>query len=435
MNQVRGQFRHQAGRDDDGSCADKTLLLVEDSVTVAMVLREKLVARWHCKVEIVNSYKAAEQRLKEDPSRFYLAISDLNLPDAPNGEIIDLLKAFDVKTIAMTGTFGEETRSSVLGKGVVDYIIKNSINAYDYAIELVGRLFHNSSVKILVVDDAQIIRTILDHVLGQQNFQVLLASTGAEALAILAQNKDISVVITDYRMPDMDGHALTMAIRKEFDKSRLSIIGISAMGDDDLGIQFLKSGANDFLHKPFSNEELVCRINLNLDNLHYIATVENLANRDHLTKLYNRRCFFSLGGALFQAQNGLTQVAMLDIDHFKNVNDTYGHECGDIVLIMFAELLQSHFDDHIVARIGGEEFAIVFDKVDDTTVTNALTSFLTALQAQTVHYEEHSITITTSIGCHTSLLNSLNDALKAADKKLYIAKTNGRNQLISTDNA
>jgi len=410
----------------------KPILVIEDSRSLSYLLKTKLENSFKCEVHIAASYKEAKALLKEHRQNYHLAISDLNLPDAPEGEIIDLLNRANVKSIIITGSFGEELREMMTDKGVIDYILKDSINSYSYTVELAGRLYRNYEIKILIVDDSTSFRALMTHMLEIRNFQVSVASNGNEALQVLKDNPDIRLLITDYRMPDMDGFMLTVEARKTYERSQLAIIGMSAQGNNDLGVQFIKNGANDFLLKPFSHEELICRIDQNVDILDHIDTISDLANRDYLTNLFNRRYFFTegpqrLNSAIESAKK--TAIAMLDIDHFKNINDSYGHDVGDEVLIYFSSLLLKHFSNHLVARVGGEEFVVFMTNLGNSDVTLKLEEFRAAMELAVVVCGEHSISITASIGYNCTTNNSIDTMLKTADENLYIAKTTGRNRI------
>ena len=239
-------------------------------------------------------------------------------------------------------------------------------------------------------------------------------------------------MLTDYQMPDMDGFELTMKVREHWDKTQLTIIGLSAVGHSDLGSMFIKNGANDFLPKPFSYQELLCRINQNIEMLEYIETVHNIANRDYLTQLYNRRYFFIEGEQLFQQaeNNELTLVTvMIDIDHFKQVNDKYGHDCGDEVLVQFAQLLSKHFKHHLVARLGGEEFAMLLKNIQPSQINACLEAFRLDVELLTPNWQSQEVPITTSIGYNSQFISDIDAMLKVADDNLYLAKTHGRNRV------
>jgi diguanylate cyclase (GGDEF)-like protein len=269
--------------------------------------------------------------------------------------------------------------------------------------------------------------------LSLQNFNVITAENGKQAIDIYEQNQDIKLVLTDYNMPEMDGFNLTLALRKLQPKEQLSIIGLSASGKNDLGAQFIKNGANDFITKPVAYEELLCRVNQNISMLEYMEALRYAANRDFLTGLYNRRYFFGEGESLYNLAveiKGLVTVAMIDIDHFKKVNDTYGHEVGDEMLVFFSNQLSEYFSDELVARIGGEEFALLFTQLDKSKVFERLDTFRQAIADSVIQTHDLSLSMSVSIGMHDLLEGNLDGMLKIADEKLYDAKENGRNKVV-----
>ncbi len=411
----------------------KPILIIEDQESLLNMLKQILVDKYAAEVHTATNYAQAKVHLSKHRHEYHVAICDLNLPDAPNGEIVDLLNRAKVKMIPLTGSFGEGLRASMIDKGVVDYITKDSINAYEYVVDLVGRLHKNLNIKILLVDDSQSSLSIIQHMLALQNFAVITAANGQDALDLYHKNQDIKLVLTDYNMPEMDGFNLTLELRKIQPKEQLSIIGLSASGKNDLGAQFIKNGANDFITKPVAYEELLCRVNQNISMLEYMEALRYAANRDFLTGLYNRRYFFGEGESLYNLAveiKGSVIVAMIDIDYFKKINDTYGHEVGDEVLVFFSNKLTSYFNEDLVARIGGEEFALLFTQLDKSQVFNRLDTFRQTIADSIIDTHDLSLSMTVSIGMHDLLDDNLDGMLKIADEKLYHAKEGGRNQVV-----
>ena len=408
------------------------VLLVEDSRAVANMLKASIEQKWQCEVHHASSYDQAKALLREHRRDYFLVICDLNLPDAPNGEVLELVALAKLKSIVITGKFGEEFKKQMPQKNIVDYMLKDSHNAFEYVVEQVGRLYHNQFVHLLVVEDSALSRSWLKHLLELRNFRVTLVKDGVEALAYLKEHNDIRLVITDYNMPDMNGVELTVEIRKKQKKQELAIIGISAQDESDLGVQFIKNGANDFVTKPVSDDELICRINQNLDTQDHIRLINNLANRDYLTNLFNRRCFFNRGAQMLEKAIGKKQsvaVAMLDLDCFKKLNDEFGHDAGDEVLISFAGLLLCYFPECLVARLGGEEFVALAIDMSPGQFMDKLERFRAALAGVVIQYEEIALKTTASIGVTTRREERLELMMKAADQNLYLAKQNGRNQI------
>lgn len=420
---ARRQLRDQIGL---------PVLLVEDQRAISMLLRSMLEDRWGCTVHVCASL--AETRAKLAQGHPYLvALCDLNLPDAEHGEVIDVVSQAGLPVIAMTAAFGDELREAILKKGVVDYVLKESVNAFSYVCELVGRLAKNRGTKVLAVDDSPSIRALLKHSLEMYGLDVLIARDGSEGLAQLRQHPDIRVMLVDYHMPVMDGFSLTTEARKLHGKDTLAIIGISGNEDPMCSARFLKNGANDFIHKPFHFEEVICRVNQNLEMLELIETNRRAAEVDFLTGLRNRRHFFHAGRDRFERARQAgepVQVAMLDIDYFKQVNDRYGHEGGDQVLKAIARCLEEGFADQWPARLGGEEFAILFTGTPPEAACERLEQLRRRVAGLTVETAAGPARVTLSIGLARESAGPLDTWVCGADTALYQAKQAGRDRLV-----
>lgn len=419
-------------------CMLRPILIVEDQKSAAELLKNAILATWNVDVHIARSYSEAKEFLKQHRQDYLLAICDLNLPDASKGEILQLVDKAEVRSVAMTGAYQRRTREQLQKKHLVDYVLKGSPNSQAYLVGLVGRLYKNQFIKVLVVDDSPSALALLEELVSLLNFDVYTATDGAEAFEQLQRIPDIRLVITDYEMPNMDGFALTLQARNILNKEQLAIIGLSASDNTDLGSMFIKNGANDFLCKPYSFEELFCRINMNVEALEHLDYINELASTDSLTNLANRRSFFANGHNLFREVSDPNQslfVAILDIDHFKVINDKHGHDAGDKVLKSFAFTLSEHFPTHLVARVGGEEFAILFTSGNEESINVALENFKNSIAQKEVNVEKLAINMTVSIGLANGKDNSLDAALKHADLALYEAKKTGRNKVVmSTKN-
>lgn len=243
-----------------------TILLVEDSRSTAEEVRNSLEQRLGFKVLVAASRAEAEDLLDQHENELFLAILDLILPDAPGGEIVGVVRGRKVPAIVFTSRFDDPIRRHILAHDVIDYFIKND-HAVDTVTSAVDRLWRNRTAKLLIVDDSPSMRTFLKDELKRYMFQIYEASSGATALRLLERNPDISVVITDFLMPEMDGLELTRRIRHRFRREELAIVGVSVQSEMPLTVSFLKNGANDFITKPFQREELYCRVLQNVETV------------------------------------------------------------------------------------------------------------------------------------------------------------------------
>ena len=400
------------------------ILVVEDSRAFRKYLNIQL-SKAGFQVVFAESITQAREILSKE-SDFLCSVLDYCLPDGHDGEIIEHVLNYGVQAIILTAHFSEHIREKVLSKGVIDYLLKDSSSSVSYLIPLLQRLQENSRHKALVVEDSVTVRSHLINLLERQNLQVIAAENGEQAIELLQQHPDISLIITDHDMPKKDGITMTREIRRQFDRTQLAILGLSGSSDRSMTARFLKAGANDFLYKPFNQEEFYCRIHHILNMKDTADKLYRLANQDALTGLWNRRYFFSQHNSNTAVEH--KNIAMLDIDFFKKVNDNYGHDGGDAILVSIAQQLQHHFSDAIVARFGGEEFCIQSNG-DRAVFIPQLELMRHKIEQLTLIHNDAEIKITISIG--TSFGSKpIDEMLSEADDRLYQAKANGRNQVV-----
>jgi two-component system cell cycle response regulator len=297
------------------------------------------------------------------------------------------------------------------------------------------------SFKIVVADDSPIYRKLVQGVLAPKGYTILFAKDGREALDTLAKHKP-SLVITDWEMPDITGLELCRRIRHDQDSYTYIVLLTSNSGKDHV-IEGLAAGADDYLTKPFHSGELLARVGVGrrVVELHQQIQSKNLqlqelALTDSLTGLPNRRAVGDW------AQRELSAAArhkfpfwvvVADLDHFKSVNDTYGHEAGDRVLKRFAELLRANTRaSNMCGRIGGEEFVTMLTHVDRRGVQIAIERIRRQLENETFSFGGRAAAITASFGIadlEGQALPQFDELLRNADAALYSAKRKGRNRL------
>jgi len=413
------------------------VLVVEDSEALLEFEVEAIQERLHLEVLTASSFMEAKSVIQECKDDIFVALVDLVLPDAPYGEVIDLVLENLIPTIVFTGEYNSELREFILQKRVVDYILKNNLNNFQYALRLIKRIYENRFMKAVIVDDSEFMRMKSRYSLSRLEIESLEAKNGYEALDLLDKHSDVRLMLVDFNMKEMDGIELTDEIRKRYGSDELCVIGYSSNKDPQVCIEFLKKGANDFLPQSFSEEEFTLRVVNNLEMLDLLKSARDNAIRDFLSKLYNRRYLYDVGKKLFDnAKRGNITLycAMIDIDHFKKINDTYGHHIGDKAIVHIATLIGSSFrDGDIVARFGGEEFCVlVVNAKEDSVVPmfEKLREKIESAHLYVSHKEKYiHIPITVSIGVNMRLGENLDEFINTADKYLYHAKKEGRNRV------
>jgi len=248
------------------------ILIVEDSKTIAMYERNSLVSIG-LDVVVAHNKDEVEDVLALYKTKITLAVVDINLPDCQDCVLNYLLK-LNVPCIAMTGSFHPALRDKVIDKKLIDYIVLEDDPKLELLQATIKRILENKSTKILIVDDSKASRFALKSLLKHQNYTVLEAKDGVEALKILKKHSNIKVALIDYEMPNMNGAELTRMIRTNNSRMELSILAISVHSEPIITVEFLKAGANDFITKPFVKEEVIARIGVNLDMINHHNTIQ-----------------------------------------------------------------------------------------------------------------------------------------------------------------
>lgn len=412
---------------------DRQILVIEDSRTFSLALRQLLQAETGLPVTTCASLKEVSDLIVAAPGAYAIAVVDLNLPDAPRGEALDWTVTHGIPSVVFTATFDLATRGRIMEREVIDYVLKDNEFALPNIVGTVKRALNNRNTRILVVDDTRTTRKVLARMLSIQQYAVVEAGSGQEALTILESNPDIQLVVSDYYMPDMDGFELARRIRRQ--RPDVRVLGISSSTDRQTSAGFLKAGAHDFVSRPFVLEELQCRIASNVEVLDQLRQLQDLAARDFLTGLFNRRHFFARGRQLVSEarEMGLPiSVAILDIDHFKRLNDRHGHDGGDKALTAVARTLgvMAERGFNLLARIGGEEFAIIFPGADLEEAERLCGDIRAAIAAAPLLINGESLPLTVSIGVAALAPDAmLETCLGQADEALYVAKQDGRDRV------
>jgi len=412
--------------------AIEKILIVEDNKALSKLIAKKISQNTNFEVDVAHSLKEAQVLIGKG-SRYFLALLDLNLPDAPDGEVVDYILSKLIPSIVLTANVDIKTRENILKKDVIDYVYKGNMDDVNYIFTLIQRLSKNREYKVMVVDDSITMRNEIKRMLSAQMYKVFSAAHGEEALVYLKDNPDIKLILTDYNMPVIDGFELTKQVREEYSKVELSIIGITANTDEMISSKFLKIGANDFINKPFTKEELICRVNNSIESLEYIETISDMASTDFLTGARNRKSFFKeLNTYMDDCKDSGERfaVAILDIDHFKNLNDTFGHDAGDVAIKELVRLIQESIKgSDVIARFGGGEFCVLLKDIDKNSAVELFVRLRLKVAKNLIIINDKEIRYTVSMGITFNCDEGITEMINQADMALYNAKNSGRNRV------
>ncbi len=411
----------------------KKVLVIEDNRTILKLEQTKIESELHLEVTPCETLAAALAAIEKET--FFCALVDLTLPDAKDLEVVQALDKYDIPMIVFTGSIDKKLREDVLKFNVMDYILKDNPSSLDYALRIIRFLDNSEGCSLLVVDDSATSRMGLVMSLERLHMNVYQASNGDEALDIIKNHDDIMMMITDNFMPGMDGDELVRKVRAKKSINDFGIIGVSGSSDHEITLGFLKSGANDFIQKPIYPEELFTRVVSNIEMIHNIKIAKESATRDYLTQLHNRMYLFELGDKYYEnakRRHLNLVVAMLDIDHFKKINDRYGHHAGDVALKEVAQVLLDNVrGTDVVARYGGEEFCIVLSNTSLADGLKVLDKIRVKISEIKIKLKTIEFSFTMSIGATDKLVGSLDKMIDHADKGLYQAKDEGRDRVVA----
>jgi len=315
---------------------------------------------------------------------------------------------------------------------------------------------------IILAEDDDSSRKLLEKQLTDAGYTVHACANGREALGLLGKVSH-GIVIADWNMPEMDGLELCRSVRELIDMKALGLVYfvlLTAHGDRDQLVAGLEAGADEYLVKPCLRPELLARLRTGerLLKLHEELTrgqlevhkansqmavlnrkLEKLANTDALTGLSNRRNVLERLARAWEQADRTTQalgVIMVDVDRFKRINDTYGHKAGDTVLVSVARTLSENIAaPQFCGRVGGEEFIVAAPGASDVELGTLAERLRVSIAERAVELNDAPLNITASFGAAVRGTRhaGFEDLIAEADRMLYRAKENGRNQVWLVD--
>lgn len=312
-----------------------------------------------------------------------------------------------------------------------------------------------SEQSIVIVDDSPDNLRLLVGILHERGYKVRPAPNGDRALATVRKNPP-DLILLDIMMPGKNGYTVCQELKADNQAKDIPVIFLSALNEVFNKVKAFKAGGVDYITKPFQVEEVLARVHthlklrvqqkaLELQNAELkqknrliqeqAKKLEILATRDYLTGLSNRNDFLKKSAQEEQRFNRTKRpfcLIVLDIDHFKNVNDTYGHECGDKVLIAVSRGLEKALRaQDILARWGGEEFVCLLPETGLEGIRTAAEKIRSMMEVSQYRCEDVPISVTVTLGaCVYDGSCSIDECLRRADDALYKGKKQGRNQIV-----
>ncbi|MDR5659066.1 response regulator [Serpentinicella sp. ANB-PHB4] len=343
-----------------------------------------------------------------------------------NDDVATIFKSLGKILIAIDEYLDEPTED--------EYLDETTESITDEIVTLSSDIDENQKInysgRIIVIDDDIEMLNFLDSILTNYGYKVLISSNPEEAMSLL-KTEPFDLVITDIMMPGKTGFDIHNYVIEE--KIEIPVIFLTGLHEQDLKWKALRDGVDYFIEKPFEPEELLARA----EGIIRKNTKKNLdVFTDELTGAYNRKFFtkrFEEEKEKHKRQNKILSIAFLDLDYFKEINDTYGHVFGDEILQGFVETIKTKlrtYDE--IYRYGGDEFLILLPDTNGEEAYKMVERIRESVQRKTYYSEDNKKEITISFSAGIAMMQdydvSVTDILKQGDAALYISKKNGRNQ-------
>ena len=297
----------------------------------------------------------------------------------------------------------------------------------------------------LIIDDSESVRRRVQQAFESERLfdTILMASNGIEAFKML-MSQQVDIILCDLNMPGIDGFKFLALKQSRPEYGEVPVIMLTGEEDVKSKVRGLEAGASDYLTKPFHDEELLARVKVHLkikalqgELRDKNSRLESISRTDELTGVNNRRFFMEALRLEFdRSQRYATALGfgMVDIDHFKRINDTYGHLVGDQALVAVAQFLRKAMrNNDVLGRIGGEEFAILMPHTEQVGCTHALERWRQQIEGLAIDADGVAVHVTVSIGavcCPRDGIDRPEHLIALADEALYKAKESGRNRVI-----
>lgn len=438
--------------------SSKSIMVVDDSSTIRKIIQRELSKADYEVILAKNGIEALAILQWADPLPDLISV-DIDMPHMNGLELCASIRAgadsddekkrliAGLPIIFVSANDNVENREKGYDLEVIDFIGKPFVPGK--MVSTIDNILNSreqfTNMSAIIIEDSPFVTRLVRNILSRHGLkEIFEAKDGEQALELIKENKfDVDIIITDFIMPGMGGEELCRTLRSIEALDQVPIFFISSVTEKKTILSFFKAGASDYLPKPFIEEEFRARIVTHLRNRKYTKELESLnlkfqyqAEHDALTGVYNRGYFQTELASRFahcQYTNEDLGCILIDLDYFKNVNDTHGHAYGDLVLKEFSKLLlNAHSDSDIAARYGGEEFVILLSGA--TWEECKLVAEQIRSSAESLIYNDGSTELQVTVSIGVSSLQehqpeSPEKLVSMADESLYKAKEKGRNRV------
>lgn len=384
--------------------------------------------------DAVNTSSAVRKLLSTQNTDYVLAIVDTRLPDAPNGEVLESLREYQIPTIAVSSGVTESVADKLLERHVIDCVLRRTDEDLEIIADIVRRTLLNSERKIIYYAHNDFNRKAIREMLDIHRYTVIDVRSEVEVRRQLDNHRDASMVLIDDSVTRANELGLINSLRQQYRREDLGVIALCETDDSNRTARMLKAGANDVVSRPVQTSEFYYRIRQCVESVERVREIKFSNMRDTLTGVYNRDYLFDVGEKMYaSAQRGdisLT-LAMLQIDHFDQLTIDHGIEASNQILKTIAPVLQSEVrKNDVVARYNAGTFVALASNVGDHNAQMVLERIRQLIAKTPVDCGTTVLNITGSIGATTYPDESFVAMIGNAQESLRQALASGHNRVV-----
>lgn len=426
-----------------GNLMKEKILLIDGNKTLAELLSKKIKINTEFETVVASSKAEVYDNLElgedgdvfaEEPD-FFLALIDLNVKDFEVLELVDYVLSKNIPVIIFTASQEKSLHAEIMKKDIMFFASKGTMDDINFILMFIGNISDNRGRKILIVEDSMPVRSAMKKTLSRMMFNVLVAAHGEEAMSVLKDNPDIKIIITDFNMPVKNGYELTKEVRKKYSRMELYIIGMTGADAPDMSLKFFKVGANDFIKKPFSDDELICRVNNSAEMIDMFIQTRRQAQSDFLTGFLNKRSFYYEASEYVSKMESNEEFiySLINIINLKELDDKHGHNIADSVVRTLSHIIKTHNKENIVlARIKDDEFGVLIKNPNEENALKEITELKIELENTDIKTQNSQTMVKAKIAIGAKLgkkEDTLDKIIKGAEIELYKAKESKENKI------
>lgn len=434
MSQLKKASSSTRPAESNDSGGTLRVLIAEQEQAVRDALADRVEKSLGVNADAVNTAASVRKLMDQHAGEYVLAVVDTRLPDAPNGEVLDVLTANSIPTIAISSKVTDEIATRLLDKHIIDCVLKRTEEDTELLADIVQQTLCNPQRKILYFSTDDFNRKKIRQLLDIHRYTVIDVRNKADIRRQLSDQGDISLVIMDQSTLQFNAIETISELRQHYRREDLSIAAVCDHEDQQLGAKLLRAGANDVIRQPMPTDEFYYRIKQCVESVERVREIKYSATRDPLTGVYNRDYLFDVGEKLYaSAKRGDIKLtlAMIEIDNFEDLTTQHSPHASNTVLETLAPMLSAELrQNDVLARYDASTFACLISNVGEHNAIMVCERLRQIVTKARIDYQSTQLSVSCSIGATTNPDDSFLNMIGDAHQLLQNAIEKGRNCVV-----